>query len=282
MYLIGTDGRLLNWEGFAAAGSMESTLFSGAVATECLYQKCSALFMTRTYSAPANILFQKMQSILEDRATPLVEAYHGDFYDLDRDTLQSLFAPGMKLLWLLHPCGTHLGEVGILHPDHSHMHAAVKTYRDSHVANRTELHLIEIQDSLQGGEVNASIRQVSLDAAMSLFRPAATRYAMRGDVLTKDLAGVASIAVKAGNPLGPDQGYRTHITSERALSRLDAIAASIHARRIAADRSGQFSAELSCMVNGCDFDEIYPKVQIAPVVQGAFSPGVHARERQAA
>ncbi len=223
-----------------------------------------------------------MQAILEDRATPIVEAYQADFYDLDREALQSLFAPGMKLLWLLHPCGTHLGEVGILHPDHSQMHAALKTYRGSHMASRMELHLIELQEQAPGGDVGANIRQITLDAGFSMIRSAGTRYAMRGDALTKDGLAIASISVKAGNPFGPGRGYRTHVGSHDVLSKMDAIAARMHACQIAAERAGQFTSELACLVNGSAFDEQYPPIHISPVIQGRFAPVAHPRERQAA
>lgn len=238
--------------------------------------------MSRTFSASANSLFQKMQIILENRATPVVEAHRDDFYELDRETLQSMFAPGIKLLWLLHPHGTHLGEVGILHPDHSQMNAALKTYSASHAENRMELHLIEVMDHSPGSEIKTNIRQISLSQGLALFRPAATRYAMRGDALTKDGASIASISVKFGSPFGLARGFRTHIVSEAELSKIDAIAASLHAGRMAAERSGMFMNELGCVVNGRPFEALYPAAEISSVAQGQYAYEVRARERQAA
>lgn len=232
----------------------------------------------------ANHLFREMQKIVESRPTPLVEAYHSDFYKIDREILGSLIAPGGQLLWLLHPCGTHLGEVGILQGKDSYMSAVLKTYSTSYEAERLELYSISLADQAAGGQFKTIVRPITIEAGQSLLRATTGRYTMRNESLTKGGEAIATVSVRLGDPIRSESGYMTQIVSGKPMSRLDAIAAGMHANRIAATLAGRFVRELSCTVNGQPFDALYPRVEITPVVRGDLAPAEHVavRERQAA
>lgn len=212
----------------------------------------------------ADLLYREMQKIFESRPAPLTESCIEDFYKLDREALGAAIAPGGKWLWLLHPSGTHLGEVGILPEADSVMSAALKTYGASHAKDSLALYSISLAKDVVDGRFKAAVRPITIEAGQSQLRSSSGQYRMQKEALLKEGKSIATVSVRANEFFRPDRGYSASIVSEAPLSRLDAIAARTYANRIAATMAGRFVSDVTCTVDGEAFDESFPPIVIAP------------------
>lgn len=213
------------------------------------------------------LLFAEMQCIVEHRRVPVMEAYLEDFYDLDRANLSGVYAPGGNYLWLLHPCGSHFGMIGVFSAEDTHMNSVLEVYGHSYSPERMELHHIAV--AADGG---TKINKITNEKGRQLVRELSYAFVMDGLHLYKHREAIAEISVRVENDFQSNmRGYYARIESERPLSRLDAYASVMHAERAATKRAGMFIPPLERCFNGKPFDEVYPVATIAPVERGLFS-----------
>lgn len=219
-------------------------------------------------STQAVALFDKMQRIVEARATPVIESYHKDFYEYDRLILADKFSANARYLWLIHPCGSHLGRIGVV-PDHRDMMKAVlNCYANAHAPERMELNFIETNAMGQ-----ARIRKINFEDGHKLLQQ--KDYHTQGNALMHGENRVALIDVKlaSGRP-GEYAGY-VNITSAGAqsLNRQEMIAAVMTSAAMVADQSGSlFTAIKSIQIDGKDADDVLQVIDIPEVVQGQYTP----------
>lgn len=236
-----------------------------------------------TLDKQATAMFDAMQRVLEDRSKPIVEAYTKDFYQLDRDRVAALFAPGGEYLWLLHPCGTHFGMIGILPAERTSMAAVIDTYAGSYAAERMEMHHIQVDAN---GET--SMKQVRMWEATNLIQARATKFLMRGCTLYSrgkwqhpdgDIP-LAQVSVKVTSRQG-DHTYISKVDSgDRPLTRLQALAATMHAEMAATKLSDLFLKCQERLVNGVDLDTLFPAANIPETEPGKYAPSKPERERE--
>lgn len=214
-------------------------------------------------------LFSAMQRIVEDRAVPIIEAYHKDFYELDRKILGSIFAFGGQYLWLQHPCGTHMGLIGVLPSTETSMQNVLSVYEHSYPPERMELHHIVV--SPQG---EATLSKIDFAQGRQLMRDLRSTYAMHGVNLCRKGVPIAEIAVRMEDHIRPNRGYFVRIESTAPLGRLDAYAASMYAHQMMVRKSDCFARSLEVLVNGRPMNDLYPEIEIPAVQQGAYAPTV--------
>lgn len=227
--------------------------------------------------AAAASLFVAMQRIVEDRAVPVIEGYHQDFYNLDREILGASFAPGGQYLWLQHPCGTHMGMIGVLPADETGMQNVLKVYEHSYAPERMELHHITVSP-----DGDARLSKIDFAKGRQLIRDLSSTYTMHGVSMHRKGVPVAEISVRMEEQIRPNRGYYVHIQSVAPLNRLDAYAASMHAHQQVVRKSDCFARSLGVLVNGQPMDELYPVIQIPPVTRGTYAPGMAAAVQESA
>lgn len=106
----------------------------------------------------AHELLLKMRVQFEASGT---QSYVDDFYKRDVGYLNDQYAPGASFLWLIHPCGTHLGRIDAGRWSDQLMSAAAASYLTSYGEDRLQLHLIDV--SAQGEAKFSKITFAQLD-----------------------------------------------------------------------------------------------------------------------
>ncbi len=233
--------------------------------------------------AQASAMFDSMQQLLENRETPIVESYLQDFYKIDRATVGELFTPGGDYLWLLHPCGTHFGMIGVLPARDTFMRAAIKTYETSYPEERMALYHIKVSN-----DGAAKISPLTLKQGARLIDDHAPKFEMQGHSLHRlarsaqgiEAASLAQVSVKMSPANQANRSFVAKIDSGgRDLTRLEAMAAAMHAELAATKMSDLFIKCEDRFLNGKPLDEIFPPARIAEVEPGKYAPACMERQR---
>lgn len=223
----------------------------------------------------ATALFDSMQQILEDRNKPVIESYAQDFYTYDRRMIEQSFAPGGEYLWLLHPCGTHFGMIGVLPPETTFMHSAINAYEHNYAPNQMELYHIKVGES-----GTASIQKRSMEQGKALIATPRARFKSVGDGLYDHDARIATVSAKMALRKQQDRSYIAKIdTGGNELTRHQAIVAAMYAELSATKMSDLFVKCKDRLINEVSFDQMFPPLQIAPAEMGKYAPNQHERQR---
>lgn len=212
-------------------------------------------------------LFDQMQRIVEDRTTPIIEAYHNDFYDIDRKFLELAFAANSTYLFLLHPNGTYLGRIGVVPIHRDTMYASLKVYEKAHPMERMELFSIDVD--VQG---NSVVEKIDFKEGYHLI-DSKRSYQFTNNVLSSRGAEIASIDATmirgaTGLPIGE---VRITTIGDTLLTREQAIAAELYGSALIADQSGLFTPVKLRQINGINTDQVTPAITIPAVTRGQYS-----------
>lgn len=222
----------------------------------------------------ATALFDQMQRIIEIRPTPLIESHHDDFYQIDRAILADKFSANARFLWLLHPCGTHLGRIGVLPEKADHMKAALNVYRPDTSPDKMELYCIET-DAIG----HARIQRI--DANEGHRQIAQTGYTMEGDAMTKGGVKLALISTTVSRPQSMEYSGSARITAmtDDVLSREQLVAATMLAQAAVESLQDKFTRLKSILIDNHGANDL-SKLTIPEVVQGHYAPAISQKAHE--
>lgn len=225
----------------------------------------------------ANQMFSQMQSILENRATPIVESYHDDFYVGDRSTLASQFAPNSRYLWLLHPCGSHFGRIGVLPPEDTYMSGALHAYESAYAPARMELHLLEVNSVGEMRSKKISFREGHAAIQRSDYRIEGREPSVIIRHANESEGALGAVHVKV-EAIGPGcYGSHVNVTTNGTARREDLVALCQIGGRIAAKCTGSLLAPIrSINIDGKPSEIALPDAVIEPAIVGKFKPALES------
>lgn len=222
----------------------------------------------------AQALLDQMQAILEKSKT--IASYHEDFYKYDSVTLADEFAPGAKFLWVIHSCGTHLTRYGVLSADpaKSMACAVLNSYSPSYLGRECEWYLITVASNGM-----SSLKQVTYEAARSAVY-INSHYRVEGkSVYLSSMSGSSASKVCSFDielvSVGPgirDGIIHLNYDEKSSPARADLIAAVQIATRHLVETTGSlFTKTRATMINGKNFREVLPRLEINHRERGHFA-----------
>ena len=221
-----------------------------------------------SYDTKASELFDKMQQIIEDRKTPLLQSYQKDFYKLDRDNISKSFAENTRYLWLVHNSGTHMGRVGVLPDEKEWMQAVLNTYGKPDRPESVEIYSISIN-----ANCDAKLKQLSLGEARRFMEK--KDYTIDGQNLKKGHENISYLSLELTRDNGFESSGTIQINTngERNLSREELVANSMISAHLVEKKTGSlFSRAKNIFVNGKDIDTLLPILKMGEVTVGKYLP----------
>lgn len=219
-------------------------------------------------------LLEKMQRIVEDRQIPIMESYQKDFYVMDKNIIAEHFTPNSRFLWLMHPCGSHLGRIGVLPDEKDMMKAVLNTYVNSYDARRMELNAIDID-----GNGEAKIKKIGFSEGHNLL--AKKDFEIVGNSLFNQKNKIATIDVKLSGQGGQYYGHAkiTSINEQAPLDRSQTLAAVMMSSYSAATQSGSlFTSLKSIEIDGKDLYVEMAALDIPDLSIGKYAPIISETE----
>ena len=86
---------------------------NGAVSFPWANKEITVKYQRQLAALSASAMFERMKTIVEAPGYKLLQGYKSDFYEHDRDTILSQYAPESTYLWVVRENGTHLNRLGV-------------------------------------------------------------------------------------------------------------------------------------------------------------------------